>query len=779
MNPKKLVAWCLLGISALSFSTVFPEVSWGQKPPPPANPQAPTINPLTPIGVQRGQTADLVLTGTNLTSPTGVAPGFTAKVTIPTEDKNGTDATKCKVRIEVPNDTPIGWYPFRFATLKGVSNLRVLCVDDVPQTQSNGNNRSKATAQMIAVPSAVSGAVAAEQGDFYKFTAKAGERLSFDCQARRIGSAIDACMYLFDAKTMRELKYDNDSPGCQTDPRITFTFKNAGEYLIEIKDVLNRGGPEFFYRLRIGDFPLATTPVPMAAKRGTKAKIGFSGPAVEGVAPVDLDVPNDPAMTVIWVAPKGANGLQGWPVPVALSDFDEAVEKEPNNNAKEATRIAIPGGVTGRFQQSDDTDFYLFSAKKGQKLTIEAQTLELNSPSLVRLHVTNSKGAEVAKSNPAAPVPGDQKIDFTAAEDGDYFLEVQHLHLAGGPSEAYRVTVRTPATGFDVNLPNERFDVSPGGVTAIPVQIVRRGYTGPIELSTRGQTGFDGKASIKAGQNAGLLMVVAKGDLPMGAYQFQIVAKATIDGQPVQQTANAKAMVAQSLNGVAFPPMHLQSFVSLAVKEKAPFSLAVTIDPPDGIPGGKATVKITATREPGFEDEIALGPLTGLPPTVPAPKTIPAIAKGKTESSFPLDLNVKTPLGEYFVLLSAKTKHQGKEFGAVAPPLVLVVGPPFDLAVEPKALSLNPGEKVKLKVTATRKGGYKGPIALDVRKLPAMVTATKAMIAADQTTAEIEIAVAPTAPPAEVAGVDVAGTATALNNLQNASPGITVRVQKK
>ena len=33
-----------------------------------------------------------------------------------------------------------------------------------------------------------------------------------------------------------------------------------------------------------------------------------------------------------------------------------------------------------------------------------------------------------------------------------------------------------------------------------------------------------------------------------------------------------------------------------------------------------------------------------------------------------------------------------------------------------------PGEKIKVTITATRKGGYKGPIALDVRKLPAMVT---------------------------------------------------------
>ena len=66
-----------------------------------------------------------------------------------------------------------------------------------------------------------------------------------------------------------------------------------------------------------------------------------------------------------------------------------------------------------------------------------------------------------------------------------------------------------------------------------------------------------------------------------------------------------------------------------------------------------------------------------------------------------------------------------------------------------------------------------------MRKLPAMVTAGKVSIAANQTSVEIEITADAKAPPASVAGVDVAGTATALNNLVNASPAFTVQVQKK
>jgi hypothetical protein len=779
MKAERLLSSFFLGVVAIACNLIDAGPSWGQKPPPPANPQAPTINPLA-TGIQRGVPLDLVVTGSQLANPTGVSLGIAAKIVIPTQDKNGEDPAKFKVRIEVPADTPVGWYPFRLATLKGASNLRVFCVDDLPQIVGAGANRSKGTAQAIPVPCAVHGAVSAEQGDYYKFTVKAGQRLSFDCLARRLGSAIDAYLYVYDAKGTRELAFDNDSPGCQTDPRISYTFKEAGEYLLEVKDVLNRGGSEFFYRIRIGDFPLATTPVPMAAKRGTKARIDFAGPAVDGVAPVDVDVPSDPALNVIWVSPKSAAGLHGWPVPLALSNHDEIVEMEPNNDPKSANRIVVPGGISGRFQQSDDTDYYVFAAKKGQKLAVEAHTLEYYSPTLVHLVLKNAKtAAEIAKSNPQVPPPADQRIDFTVPDDGDFLLEVTHLHFAGGPSESYRLTVRPSTPSFDVVLPNERFDVAPGGAAAIPVQIVRKGYTGPIELSTRGHPGLIGTAMIKAGKNAAILLVAAKTDLPMGVCQFQILGKATIDKETILQAAGAKAQVVQALNGLAYPPMHLQSFVALAVKERPPFTLAIKMDPPEGVPGGKANVIITATRDPGFGEEITLSPPNGLPPTIPAPKAIAAIGKGKTETSFPLDLNAKTPFGEYFVFVTAKTKHQGKEISGAVAPLMLVLGLPFELKVEPAAVSLTPGEKAKVKVSAVRKGGYKGPIALDFRNLPANVAAGKVVIPADKNDIDVDISADAKAAPAAGIMVTVAGTATALNNMQVLAPAFTLHVQKK
>ncbi len=751
----------------------IPDSSCGQAKP---GVRGPTINPLSPPGMTRGGSVELVVTGTNLANPTGVSVGPGARASIATEDKKGQD-TAVKVRIEMPADAPIGWYPFRLATAQGVSNLRLFCVDDLPSLNSTGKNRDKESAQALPVPSVVSGTVAAEQGDYYKITAKAGQRVSCDCLSRRLGSVMDAQLTIYDAKTLRELAYDNDSPGCQTDPRIRYTFKHDGDYLIEIKDVQNRGGADYFYRLRVGDFPLATTPLPMAARRGSKAKVHFAGPAAADVPPVEVAIPDDLAVKMVWVAPRGANGLYGWPVPLAVSDHDEALEQEPNSAPGSANRIAVPGGITGRFLHGGETDNYVFAGKKGQKLAVEAHTLEFGSPTLVYLVVKHPKtGAELAKSTPQAAPPGDQRLEFTPGEDADFLLEAQHLYFAGGPSETYRLTIRPVAPTYDLTLSSDRIDVPAGGAAWIPVQAVRKGYSGPIELVVKGK-GCVGIGLIKAGQNAGVLKISADNKVPQGAYSLAVVGAGS-DGVKTIQIATARPAIVGALNGLPFPPVNLLSMIAVAVTEPPPFSLTVAMDPAEGVPGGSARVTISVKRNPGFAEEITFDPPIGLPATIPAPK-LAALAKDKNEIAFSLDLNAKTPQGEYVILFAAKAKQGKGMVSAMAPPLVLTLGPPFVLSVEPSVVSLKPGAKTKLKIVAQRKGGYKGPIALDFTKLPANVTAAKAVIAANQSAIEVDVAAGPNAMPLTHNDAAVAGTATALNNLQNTSPAFTVRVEKK
>src|SRR5262249_2253369 len=163
------------------------------------------------------------------------------------------------------------------------------------------------------------------------------------------------------------------------------------------------------------------------------------------------------------------------------------------------------------------------------------------------------------------------------------------------------------------------------------------------------------------------------------------------------------------------------------VKERPPFALAATFDPPEAVPGLPASVIIRVTRDPDFMEDIALQPLAGLPKGVAVPK-LPPIPKGQKEGKVALTLPVKAPLGTVPLTVSGQTKSKGKVYAAVSDPALLVVGAPFALKVEPVPLTLTPGAKAELKIVAVRKAGYQGPIALVVRNLPPNVTAGKAVI---------------------------------------------------
>src|SRR5262249_29647766 len=152
-----------------------------QKKPAPPPAGLPNIAMPQPMGMQRGTTLELVLTGANLAEPIGLwstIPGL--KATIPTDNNNGMDAAKLRAVLEAPKETPLGFHALRRATSQGVSTLRLFCIDDLPQVIKDGKNKSKDTPQAVPIPSVVCGRIDAETADFYKVTVQAGQRLSFN-----------------------------------------------------------------------------------------------------------------------------------------------------------------------------------------------------------------------------------------------------------------------------------------------------------------------------------------------------------------------------------------------------------------------------------------------------------------------------------------------------------------------------------------------------------------------------------------------------------------------
>ncbi|MDG2360677.1 MAG: PPC domain-containing protein [Planctomycetaceae bacterium] len=120
-------------------------------------------------------------------------------------------------------------------------------LSDVGNSLEVEPNNDRATATPSDFPSAFNG-ILQETGDqdFFKFTAKKGQQFEVECYGRRIRSAIDPVMSLYDAKGGRVASND-DSRG--PDSYFRFNVPADGEYTLHIRDHLMRGGPAYVYRV--------------------------------------------------------------------------------------------------------------------------------------------------------------------------------------------------------------------------------------------------------------------------------------------------------------------------------------------------------------------------------------------------------------------------------------------------------------------------------------------------------------------------------------------------
>ena len=95
----------------------------------------PTLDPVVPLGGQRGTAVDLTISGTNLTDPLAVWTSWAPaplRVTLPAGGAPRKDSTVLPVKVELTADVPLGWHRLRVATAHGLTNARPFCIDVLP-----------------------------------------------------------------------------------------------------------------------------------------------------------------------------------------------------------------------------------------------------------------------------------------------------------------------------------------------------------------------------------------------------------------------------------------------------------------------------------------------------------------------------------------------------------------------------------------------------------------------------------------------------------------------
>jgi hypothetical protein len=525
----------------------------------------PMITHVTPVAVQRGKSTEITVEGqmnfagvhTLLIEGKGVSaevvPGSEGKVTPKGSAIPVVRSVKLKMTVEA--DAELGVREFRLASNLGISTLGQILVVDDPVVMEAANNNLPATAQTLQAPCVVSGKIEAlEDVDCFKLKARAGQTITCEVYCARIEDKIhdlqkhaDPMLTLLDSAG-RELAASDD--GIFADPLLTYTFKEDGEYILQIRDAKYDGDPRWVYALAVTDRPCLAQMHPLAFNPSQKATVEPVGSAKLVQPRINFQAPSDAGIHAIQL-PLGMTKTN--PTACIVTPLPLIAEQEPNDAASQANRLPIPCGVNGRIEKRRDLDHYTFKAVKGKAIRFEVfarrfgtiLTSQLDS----MLDILNAQGAIVASNDDANGK--DAALVFTPTTDGEYTLRIRDLNSKGGEGFVYYLECDWAKPDFTLKCDPSKAMIGPGGHAAWYVQVARsNGFAGPVKIEVKGlpKEVTVNPLVIPASMTQGLLVVSTSPDAtkPMG-FPVEIVGTGEISWEGKTETLMRKSIAHEEI----------------------------------------------------------------------------------------------------------------------------------------------------------------------------------------------------------------------------------------
>lgn len=196
--------------------------------------ELPYLQSVYPLGGKRGAANNVNVTGANLGSVNAL-------------------------QLDISPDASLGIQELRVSTPKGLeTNPHPFAIGEFNETNETEPNNTLKEENKIGTPITVNGKIEKEGDvDRYSITVEKGASFVIEVQAREYRSQLDPLLTIYSHKkgeteeSIEEqvLRVNDDASG--TDARIGFTFPEAGDYGISVRDLNNGGGGDYPYRLTL------------------------------------------------------------------------------------------------------------------------------------------------------------------------------------------------------------------------------------------------------------------------------------------------------------------------------------------------------------------------------------------------------------------------------------------------------------------------------------------------------------------------------------------------
>lgn len=712
----------------------------------------PVVSFVEPASLARGQRGKLTFVGQHVDRPLGLWTSLPAEK-VKVVATASSDATRCELEVEVAADCPLGIYGLRLATEDGLSNLQLFVVDDIVP-------RTALAEPQTEFPVAVAKAFRTAEVDRFPLQVQARQRLSLDVIASRLGTDADPLLTIYDSNGRRVAQRDND-PGLFFDCCFEHRFEEAGVYTVEVRDARHQGGPHWQYVLRIGSFPAVHVAIPSSVKPGEAATLKF--PELGGET-VGFNVPAEqPEGGFFYTLRRPSDNAGNW-VPLLAAAHGNVVEAEPNDAPEQATRASsAPVLLHGNLDRPGDKDCFAFDLQKGERLFVRAETKPLHSAADVELIVVDPTGREIQRVDDVT-LPGgaldEAALTFNADKDGKFCVVVRETTGGSGAEFSYRLEVRPAGPRLQIVAEHSAFTIPQDGYQSLPLTVARTDFNGPIELSLGGApAGVTLEpTTIPAGTNSVICQLSAPASVPQGLYSFSIAARGQSGETTIQTLVSTQPLVDKQLINVDLIRHALrdnQRWLPASVKDR----LALQVTPPSPFAVEPAEEVVTlpryqqaplvmrSTRAAGFESPISFYAVGGgqfgeesegrrqlfsrFPSATAADASITATFHSRSQANDAIER----------IDISA-TSQQGARSIRLVRSVTLHVKPAFELEVEPKQLTLEPGATTRIKLSAKRLPSFAGAVTIAPAMISGVTVPQSLTIPAGQSSVEFDVVVA-------------------------------------
>ena len=633
--------------------------------------------------------------------------------------------------LDIAADTALGSRYWRVSTSQGVTPRMKFQVGDLPEVVEREIDGDPVPV-VVTLPVTINGRIfPREDVDIWTFDAKAGQRISCEVFASRLGSPLDSRLEIR-GPDGQMLTQNVDTFG--TDSLVQFEAPVDGTYECRIHDINFNGLQDHVYRLTIRSGAYIRWVYPLGGKRGESVSLTLSG----------LDVPDQPVAVAI---PATAGAIHHWqmagkpfasnPVRLLAGDLDEHREAEPNDLlagessesvpavATKVTDIKIPAALNGQINGPGDTDLWRFTATEGQSLIIEVFASRLGTPLDAVLSVLSSDLKQLALNDDVKGGVTDSRLSWKVPKGEHFYLQIRDQFTSrGGDEFAYRIHITEAVADtmeFALTLPADAITVTAGDEAGAKVKLdVDRsaGYKGEIEITAEGLpegVTLEGTAIGKNKPNTTLVFKATE-KTKIGLANIRIIGRSTEPDTDIVSTAHFPGSDGETaLTDIAF-----------AVALKTPFKF---FSPFETKYASRGTVygRNYQIDRGGFEGPIEVEMAdrqTRHLQGVTGPKVI--VPPGKSEFYYAISLPPWMEIGRTSrscLIVSAivesadGSKHRVSYSSQTQDDQIICLVDPVRLSVDTprKTLGVRAGETVQLPVTVGRGTGLTGPVTVQLR----------------------------------------------------------------